>query len=369
MRARLTVPLVVALLVAGCSDDDTPSDDGSATVTADDGTSSDAEESGQVTASGTGGDGATTEATDSPSDDPTAASSVTEPATEEAPAGELVEVSLDLPTGGLDVGPDDAFVATPAGALFWHPDLLTAEPAEPILIAPSDGRNLVERVAGAVDGAVVFGACCDPVTGRVLAATGDEETTRLTAGAAPALTPSGDRLAAVSSRAATVIDTATGDGVSLRFVVPDDNGVEIVPSDVIWAGDDRLVVLASVDGESSLVSLDPESLEFGEPRPLEVADEDDAYVELAGYGPDGEVAVAVGDGDGEVTLRAFDAETLEEVEALTRELPPGVRAVRVNQQGAVLWVDDGALWHTPAGRSVPFPKGGVAAAAWFASPG
>jgi hypothetical protein len=113
--------------------------------------------------------------------------------------GELVDARIAVPSGDIELGETDAFVVTANGSLFWHPGLLSGEPQEAIPIAIVDEGNQIGRVAGVVDGSVIFGSCCSPAAGEVAAATGSPgPSTRLTEGAAPTLSPDGAPLASVS---------------------------------------------------------------------------------------------------------------------------------------------------------------------------
>jgi hypothetical protein len=284
-----------------------------------------------------------------------------------ADVGELVDARIAVPSGDIELGETDAFVVTANGSLFWHPGLLSGEPQEAIPIAIVDEGNQVGRVAGVVDGSVIFGSCCSPATGQVAAATGSPgPSTRLTEGAAPTLSPDGAHLAIVSDTALSIFDVATGDGAS-RSVGGDETGT-LVPSDIIWLDGDGPVALVMIDGEYALAAVDPVAVTFGTPVPIGVPQTSSTHVELAGAGPNGEIAVATSTGT-EVRLRVFEVDTLDEDESLTRPLPDGVRSVRVTRDGELLWVDGDTLWHTPAGESVPVPLGAGSAAAWFASPG
>lgn len=281
--------------------------------------------------------------------------------------GELVDARIAIPSGDIELGETDAFVVTANGSLFWHPGLLSGEPQDAIPIAIVDEGNQVGRVAGVVDGSVIFGSCCSPATGEVAAATGSPgPSTRLAQGAAPTLSPDGAHLAIVGETELSVFDVATGDGASRR--VGGDGTGTLVATDIIWLDGDGPVALVTIDGEYALAPVDPVAVTFGTPVPIGVPQTSSTHVELAGAGPNGEIAVATSMGT-EVQLRVFEMDTLEEDESLTRPLPDGVRSVRVTGDGELLWVDGDTLWHTPPGESIPVPLGAGSAAAWFASPG
>ncbi len=363
LRTAPRFAVVGALLLAACADDGDDGDAADPSVASSDSTGDDAPSDSSAGSTPGETDSTDTDNTDTgstdtdSSPDPTTATTAA-PTTTSAPS----ELVVEFPAGELVVDEDDAFVATPSGVFYWHPDLLGPTPGTPVRLAAAPADSSVQGVAGVVDGAAIFGVCCDPTAGAISVAPGGAATaTEIGSGSAPAISPDGTHLAIVGSRDVAVVDIGTGDGSSRRV-----GADELVPIDVVW-GDAGPAVLADDDGEVVLVKLDPDALEFSAATSIGIDLDEETYVSFAGYGPDGELAVAhAADADDDVTLEAFDAATFEPVDALTRTLPVGVRSVRVNSAGDVLWVDEGAVWRTADGESAPLGSG--AAAVWFAVP-
>jgi hypothetical protein len=320
--------MMAALAVAGCSGASTEtSSAGSAAVSPTDATSN------------------------SPAAADTDAAGITEPPR---------EVQVELPTGPIRVDGDDAFVVTPGGVLYWHEDLFGAAAGEPVRLVGTAADNEIESIAGVVDGAIILGLCCAVPEGQVSATTG-QAATSLTRGRRADLGREGTALVAVGGRDLAVVDLTAGTGTVREL--PD--GAGVVPLDVVWSGDSP-IVLGDRDGELVLAFLDADELTLGETESTGLTVDQETYAEFAGLGPDGEVAVVhAPDLTTDVQLQAFDVDTLQPVDTLTRTLPAGVRSVRVRSAGDVIWVDDGTVWRTVDGVSEPL--GGGATAVWFAA--
>lgn len=342
--------VVVALAAAGCS--------GISTETASE--PSGAASAGTVEPTPTTEDPPATSEAPPATEAETTTDSTTAPTTE--PPGTTAPpqtMEVELPTGPIVADGDDGFVVTPGGVLYWHQDLFAETIGEPLRVAGTASDNDIESIAGVVDGAVILGLCCAVPEGQVSATTGDAAVS-LARGWRSDLGRDGAALVTVGDRDITVVDLTSGTGRVQE--VPDDGG--IVPLDVIWSGESP-IVLGDRSGELVLAFLDADTLTLGEPVATGFSRDDGTYAEFAGLGPDGEVALVHAPGDdADVALQAYDIDTLQPVETLTRTLPAGVRSVRVRSAGDVIWVDDGTVWRTVAGESEPL--GGGAAAVWFA---
>ena len=108
------------------------------------------------------------------------------------------DFSIELPVGSIHTGPDDLFIVHDDGDLYWHRDILAENPTDPIRLADfgdprppvteGSGPNGVDAIAGVVNGSLIYGDCCEPISGNLLAATGpDSERTLLGAGYSPTL--------------------------------------------------------------------------------------------------------------------------------------------------------------------------------------
>ena len=294
------------------------------------------------------------------------------------------ETGFTIQSGDVEVGPDDLFVAHADGDLYLHPGILApsstagappirlvefGDPREPVSEGP--GPNYVEQVAGVHDGAVLYGDCCEPVSGNLLVATGpDSERIVWGAGFTPILSPDRTRLATANSMSVQVIDLDLGRGVGRTPF--DQAGGWVNVWDVMWTPDGETIVLLTSDDDGYW--LDP----FDSRPPLASGDRVptgisfDAATALpprllfAGRGSSGELAVSVTGDDG-TTVRFFDPDTLVEREELARPLPAGATSVRLAGDGSsLLWVEGDELWYQPAAEP-PRPLGSGYRAAWFAT--
>lgn len=216
---------------------------------------------------------------------------------------------LSLPVGNIVTGPNDLLVVHTDGDLWLHPGALTSNAGVPVRLAdftdpraPSgpegSGPNIVEDVAGEVGGVVYYSDCCEPIMGELLASTGENsELIRLGSGYSPALNPERTKLATVNNVQLVVIDLTTGDSQARSL---NESSVWIEPWDLIWTRDGAaLVVLDFADTEWRLSRFVPDrlfKLDVTAPLGVPFDPESDVFVQLAGRGPDGEIAVVVGDG-------------------------------------------------------------------------
>ncbi len=336
---------------------------------------------------------ATTPPTSTTADVSTTTTVVAEPTTTPRPATTTTtepaltgSLSVPIPAGNFNAGPTDLFVLSLSGDLeLWSEALvgptgrrmLVADYPEPFgVVTEGPGPNVIDHVAGEVGGTVVFGDCCEPISGTVLAATDSDDIAPVAGGYSPTLSPTGELLGAANDFviSQTSADPA-GEG-SFRQLNQNPQEVYLNVRDLTWssnataaADDDHLVMLAWTDDGWWLFDVDRSTLEptrafeLGIPP---VPDSPDTDVRFAGHGPDGEVVVAVSNAS-TTRLRSFAPTTLAELPHLERSLPGSATSVRLAGDGVgLLWVDGGSLYHLPAGELEADPLSRDVLAAWFA---
>ncbi len=308
----------------------------------------------------------------------------TSPAESPSVTGDL---DIPIPSGSVDAGPTDVFVLNRNGDLeLWSgalaassgPRTLIADYPDPFgAVTEGSGPNVVDHVAGVVDGTVVFGDCCEPISGNVLAATGTGETTVLAGGYSPTLSPTGNLLGTANDYVITQTATS-GDGSGVFRSLNDDPSVPYLNvADLTWstkatatADDDHLVLLGWTENGWALHHVDSSTLEptlAFDLRIPAVTEAPDTDVRFAGHGPDGEIVVAESSPDG-TRLRYFAASTLAEMRQLERSLPASATSIRTADDGiGLLWVDGGTLYHLPSGEFEASALGDGVLAAWFAA--
>jgi hypothetical protein len=132
---------------------------------------------------------------------------------------------VQIPAGQFVVGPDDLVITHLDGDLYLYPGALSATPGEPVLLAdmhdpriePEEGPgpNVIDAVAGTVNGSFVYGTCCEPVSGNLFALDAvAAEPTALAPGYWPVLSPDGARLATLNFYSLEVWDLAGGQRTS-----------------------------------------------------------------------------------------------------------------------------------------------------------
>ncbi len=295
-------------------------------------------------------------------------------------------LDVTIPAGEFDVGPADLFVLKRNGDLeLWSdallgsagPRTLVADYPDPFgVVTEGPGPNVVDHVAGEIGGAIVFGDCCEPISGSLLAATGPDVVEPIAGGYSPTLSPSGDLLGAANDM--IVSQTATdgaGAGV-FRMINQDPQTAYLNVADLTWsanattaADDDHLVLLGWTEEGWWLHDVDRSTLELtptvllGIP-PIPDAPETD--VRFAGHGPDGEIAVAESSPSG-TRLRFFAPPTLAEMPLQERTLPGSATSIRIATDGlGLLWVDGDTLYHLPAGELEATALDSEVLAAWYA---
>ncbi len=331
---------------------------------------------------------------DAPSDPTTTASETTTTTATTATTNTVTTTSpeitgsleVPIPAGRFDVRPTDLFVLQRNGDLqLWSgalsetagPRTLIADYPDPFdVFAEGTGPNVIDHVAGDVGGAIVFGDCCEPIGGSLLAATDPGDVAPIAGGYSPTLSPSGDLLGTANDFLITQTSTGgEGSGV-YRMINNDTETPYLNVADLTWSAgattttdDDHLVLLGWTDDGWWLHDVDRSTLEFTPTMPLgipPIPEAPDTDVRFAGHGPDGEIAVAERSPDG-TRLRFFAPTTLAEMPLQERSLPGSATSIRVADDGVgLLWVDGGTLYHLPAGELEATALGSDVLAAWYA---
>jgi hypothetical protein len=285
-------------------------------------------------------------------------------------------IVVDIPRGTIATDPQDLLAVHSDGDLWLHPGILGSDPGTPVRLADLDdprspvtegpGPNVIEQVAGIVEGAVLYSDCCEPISGNLIAATGpDSERLVFGSGFTPALDPSGTLLAAQNAYSLSVISLTGGTGTGRPW---NQENLAINGWDLIWTADGSALVLLFFDEDGfALQRYDPLTLQaLGAPARLGIAFGDLTQdLRFAGRGAGGELALVVPDGDGTSTLRSVDATTLAQLPAMSERLPDGATAIRLAPDGiGRLWVEGEELLYQPAGGTARRLATGVTAA-WF----
>ncbi len=300
---------------------------------------------------------------------------------------ETIPLEVPISAGGFDVDPTDLFVLNRNGDLELWSAALTTAPGTRTLVADypdpfggfteGPGPNVVDHVAGVVDGTVVFGDCCEPIGGNLRVATGPDVVETIAGGYSPTLSPGGDLLGTAND--VVISQTATdreGAGV-VRMINEDAATAYLNVADLTWSSnatatsdDDHLVLLGWTDDGWWLHDVDRSTLQLSPAMPLDippVPEAPETNVRFAGHGPDGEIAVAQSSPDG-TRLRFFAPPTLAEVPRLERTLPGSATSIRVAADGlGLLWVDAGTLYRLPAGEFEATALGNNLLAIWPAT--
>jgi hypothetical protein len=287
-----------------------------------------------------------------------------------------------LAPGTISAGRDDVLAVRPDGDLWLYPGLLAAtsgETPDPLrvydLASPDatlpegeDGPSPVDTVAGVLEGNVIFGVCCEPVSGMTMAVPDIDGATRLAVlGSRPTIHPSRPLIATISSTGLTVADLGTGTTTTASFL----DDVTSVRAEVTWAGaDGEALVVVGWDRFGWFVErFDASDLSHRtHVRRLAVASP------LSSSGPaDAAIAGTVG---GNVVLRVAEPDRTHLVvvdpDVLTTEesavtLPAGVLVVRVLGD-RIVWLADGALTTIGSDGEPTVSARLDAIDVWFASP-
>lgn len=286
---------------------------------------------------------------------------------------ETSSVSVVVPPGTLDPDLDDLVVLGVDGDLdlvtnIFSPDAGAtirlvdhADPRTPVQEGP--GPNVVDDVAGFIGGSVVYGECCEPVSGTIYSVgepDGEERSVAL--GYSPNISRDGRRFATLNDFGLVVADLASGDGRFLALnqsTEPYRNTVDLQ----LTEGDGVATLYWTADEGYRISLYDVETLDESLAISLG-AEADGRYARFLGLGPDGELAAAVGAGS-ELRLRFFDPRSLEELPAIERRLPASVTWAELGPDGrSLMWVDGGRLYRLDEGFAPTLLLDDVLAA-WF----
>jgi hypothetical protein len=293
-----------------------------------------------------------------------------------APA-DRVSVSADIPSGEFIAAPGDLIVSRTDGDLDYLPNALSPGNQAPAITlldrtdprpATSDqpGANVVADVAGFVDGSVIYGECCEPVSGNIFAvAAPGSETGPVAVGNLVDRSPNGSMLAAASYLQLSVFDLESGDGDAI--VLQQASGpVTII--DVEWATDDTLLVIV-FDGQDHRVLIYDAATLTASPVQLNLDPTVEVQldaVRFVGRTPDGQVAVATTSGSGSWDVLYLDPDTLDDDDQLRQTFPLSVTNLEIDAGGlGQIWVDGGTLYYLGPGQFEARPIDDDVAAAWF----
>jgi hypothetical protein len=277
---------------------------------------------------------------------PTTRPSPTTSPTNEPPPGVTTFDVVPIPDGTFQFGPDDVIATRVDGDLWWYPGLLGDSPAEPVRlldladprepVSEGPGPNTVGFVAGAINGTLVYGTCCEPAAGDLRLLTGpDGDPSGMPYGAGwdTAISPDGTRMIS-AGYGFIVYDVAAGTGSVL-----DDPTTPYYES-VGWSPDGSAFALLGFEGEGAW---------FLETRsavaPYEVLArtglgiaappaDTDAWIVAWGGDEGTELLLAIRQGQA-VTLHPYSSDSVEPT-ADAVEFPGGTTGVRVDTAGRML---------------------------------
>ncbi len=384
LQSAVAAAAVVFALGCGTSDEATSSSADSTSASQAPFESTTAATTTAVPAAPTATDAPTTEtpATATPATTAPTTNAVTTTTTTSELTGTL---AVPIRSGTFGAGPDDLFILTDDGDLeLWSgalskslgPRTLVADYVDPFgPVNEGSGPNVIDHVAGQVGGSVVFGDCCEPISGNVLAATASAEASPVAGGFSPTLSPTGELLGIANDFLITQTAADPG-GAGVFRQLNQQTQPYLNVADLAWssnatatADDDHLVLLGWSDDGWWLHDVDRSTLE---PTPAfdlgvpPVPEAPDTNVRFAGYGPDAEIVVAVTTAS-TTRLRYFEPSTLAERPLLERSLPNSATSIRLASGGmGLLWIDDSVLYHLPDGEFEADPLGTGYLAAWFA---
>ncbi|HWL41947.1 MAG TPA: sigma factor [Ilumatobacter sp.] len=328
-----------------------------------------------------GGDGETSTV---PTNAPTTAAPVT------TPAGDPPSSAPDViaPSGSIDAAPGDMVAVTADGDLWLYPGAFDppqygrspgapvrlvdmGDPREPV--TEGEGPNEVSSVGGFVNGALIYGDCCEPVSGNLYSISEpDGPRANWAIGWAAAANASGRRWAAVDPWGVSVYDYDSGRAAGL-FVefAPDGSYQQFF--DVTWSPDETEVwVLGAVYADDGMTHVlvryrvDETLAEVGRRELLTVPHDTVSGFGFAGHLTDGTVVLAEHRPAGEPTALHFlgpDGDDIDRESPWT--LPEGAVSVSVSPDGTTLaYMRDGTVYLQRDGQD-PVVWGTDLRAVWF----
>lgn len=287
-------------------------------------------------------------------------------------------LDVDFPTGTFHAAPGDMIVLGIDGDLAYHPRLFgtvrdapidlvdNPDPFGPVNEGP--GPNVVDHVAGIVDGAVVFGECCEPISGVLLATTGIDEQTTLGFGYTPNLAPDGGAMVTANDQSLAVIETPGGAGTAVMLdQSPTEPYRNVV--DVDWLDDEHVALLWRSDERWAISVIDASTLDELSVHELDTIEPGDSAA-FAGRDGDGALMLAVHGADRVEVHRLGAPDPLAGVSTFGDEpayvLPATVTSVRSEPGGiGLVWVDGSTLYALPTGADVADRLLDGVLAAWF----
>ena len=234
------------------------------------------------------------------------------------------------------------------------------------------GPNVIEDVAGIIDGALIVGDCCEPISGTVAIVTqpGGAEIPVL-AGYAPNLSPNGSRLATVNDVAIVVADLDEGTARSLTINQDPSTPYQNV-RDVEWLTDTTFAVLSWTDPSGyAVTTYDAAPVDAGStanpPARRSPGSGGHRPVRPLRRSRTGRRARRrrrrTGPPHGSASSTRPHWTSAVELE---RTLPADVRSVELADDGlGLLWVDDAVVFHLPAGSTDATAVASGARTAWF----
>lgn len=268
----------------------------------------------------------------------------------------ISEFEITMPSGELIAGPDDLIVTHLDGDLWLYPGALGAAPGAPALlvdmpdpnVATDEGPppNEVSGVAGVINGALLYGECCEPVAGNLMALTSLGAPPEPVAfGATPVLSPDGTRVATINSFSIDVWNLV--EGVRISQEIPPDSPFANA-QDLVWSADSsELFVLTYVaDGWGLIRTSATPPFKSLSSRLHRHGNQSLELGSLIGLDPGGNLVVRW-QTDSDPTFQALETVSLQPIEGEPSQYPLGDNSSRYRRsadgQRMIRWNDSG-LW-------------------------
>lgn len=294
----------------------------------------------------------------------------------EPPPADRVTLSVDVPTGEFLAAPGDLVVLRTNGDLEYRPNALSpGNQAPPIVLVdradprpgPQEGLgpNLVSDVAAFVDGSVLYGECCEPVSGNVFAVDAPRsDVGPIAVGNLTDQSPDGSRLATASNIQFSIIDVESGDGHGLVLQPTPDQRFSIV--DIEWADDDTLMAIIFDGRDHRVVPYDADTMIASPIQRNLDPNVDYEAVRFVGRSPQRHVVVATTTGFSTWDVLYLNPSTFAENNQLHQNFPLSVSNLEIDAGGlGQIWVDGGTLYYLGPGQFEARPIGDGIISAWF----